>query len=85
MIGAGIRKVVAATEDPNPLVRGTGFQRLREAGIEVEIDAAYTHRASQLNEAYNHFMRTGRPLVTLKAALTLDGKIAAPDNRVEHP
>jgi diaminohydroxyphosphoribosylaminopyrimidine deaminase/5-amino-6-(5-phosphoribosylamino)uracil reductase len=80
IIAAGIRKVVAPIEDANPEVHGRGFSRLREAGVEVEIDAQGAARASQLNEAFLHFMRTGRTLVTLKAALTLDGKIAAPDN-----
>jgi diaminohydroxyphosphoribosylaminopyrimidine deaminase/5-amino-6-(5-phosphoribosylamino)uracil reductase len=80
ILAAGIRKVVAPIEDPNPQVRGNGFAFLRQAGIEVEIDAAYAHRATQLNEPFIHFMRTGRPLVTLKAAVTLDGKIAAPED-----
>jgi len=73
-------RVVAAMEDPNPLVSGQGFARLRDAGIAVEIASEYTGEASQLNEAFIHSMRTGRPLVTLKAALTLDGKIAAPED-----
>lgn len=80
IIAAGIRKVVAAAEDPNPQVRGRGFAQLRAKGIEVEITTEYAARAAALNEAFIHFMRTGRPLVTLKAALTLDGKIAAPDD-----
>ncbi len=80
IVAAGIRKVVAPMEDPHPEVRGRGFARLRQAGVEVEIDASYAHRATQLNEAFVHFMRIGRPLVTLKAALTLDGKIAAPED-----
>ena len=67
-------------EDPNPLVRGRGFARLRAAGVEVEIDTRYAARATELNDAFVHFMRTGRPLVTLKAAVTLDGKIAAPED-----
>src|SRR5262245_35916304 len=78
VIAAGVRRVVAAMKDPNPLVSGRGFARLREAGIEVEIADELRTEAEQLNEAFAHFMRTGRPLVTLKAALTLDGKIAAP-------
>ena len=77
---AGIRKVVAPLQDPNPQVSGAGFHLLRAAGIEVEIDTAYAARATQINEAFIHFMRTGRPLVTVKAAVTLDGKIAAPED-----
>jgi len=77
---AGIKKVVAAMQDPNPRVQGSGFRLLKNAGIEVEIDSRYTARATQLNEAFTHFMRTGRPLVVLKAAVTLDGKIGAPDD-----
>jgi diaminohydroxyphosphoribosylaminopyrimidine deaminase / 5-amino-6-(5-phosphoribosylamino)uracil reductase len=80
IIAAGIKKVVAAMEDPNPRVHGSGFSVLQKAGIEVEIDSTYTARAVQLNEAFVHYMRTGRPLVVLKAALTLDGKIGAPDD-----
>lgn len=80
ILAAGIRKVVAAMEDPNPLVRGEGIRRLRSAGVEVEVASEYTREAEKLNEAFVHFMRTGRPLVTLKAAVTLDGKIAAPDD-----
>ncbi len=82
LIAAGVARVVAAMPDPNPLVAGKGFERLRAAGVAVEIDSEFTAEAEKLNEPFVHFMRTGRPLVTLKAALTLDGKIAAPeDNR----
>jgi len=80
IVAAGIKKVVAAMQDPNPQVRGSGFRLLEKAGVEVEIDFSYTARATQLNEAFSHFMRTGRPLVVLKAAVTLDGKIGAPDD-----
>ena len=80
IIAAGIRKVVAPIEDPNPKVRGSGFFKLRAAGIEVEIDSEAAARATALNEPFLHFMRTGRTLVTLKAAVTLDGKIAAPED-----
>jgi diaminohydroxyphosphoribosylaminopyrimidine deaminase/5-amino-6-(5-phosphoribosylamino)uracil reductase len=82
VISSGIAQVVAPIEDPNPLVAGKGFARLRSAGMKVHIDDEYAAAARKLNEAYIHYMRTGRPLVTLKAAVTLDGKIAAPeDNR----
>ena len=80
IVAAGIKKVVVAMQDPNPQVCGSGFRLLKNAGIEVEIDSRYTARATQLNEAFTHFMRTGRPLVVLKAAVTLDGKIGAPDD-----
>ncbi len=80
VIQAGVARVVAAAEDPNPQVRGDGFRKLREAGIEVEIAGEFTAEAEKLNEAFFHFMRTGRPLVTLKTAITLDGKISAPDD-----
>ena len=80
LIEAGVKRVVAAMQDPNPLVGGDGFRRLRDAGIEVELAGEFTVEAEKLNEDFVHFMRTGRPLVTLKAALTLDGKIAAPDD-----
>jgi diaminohydroxyphosphoribosylaminopyrimidine deaminase/5-amino-6-(5-phosphoribosylamino)uracil reductase len=80
IVDAGIARVVAAMQDPNPLVSGQGFARLRNAGIEVELASNFTAEAEQLNEAFVHFMRTGRPLVTVKAALTLDGKIAAPQD-----
>jgi diaminohydroxyphosphoribosylaminopyrimidine deaminase/5-amino-6-(5-phosphoribosylamino)uracil reductase len=80
LIAAGVKHVVAAMTDPNPLVAGNGFSRLREAGITVETDMQAGGDAEKLNEAYTHFMRTGLPLVMLKAALTLDGKIAAPED-----
>jgi diaminohydroxyphosphoribosylaminopyrimidine deaminase/5-amino-6-(5-phosphoribosylamino)uracil reductase len=78
LIAAGVRRVIAAAQDPNPVVSGEGFRKLREAGVEVQI--APSLEADRLNEAFFHFMRTKRPLVTLKTALTLDGKIAAPDD-----
>jgi len=80
LIGAGIAKVVAAMADPNPLVSGQGFARLREAGIEIELAPEFAAEAEKLNEPFVHFMRAARPLVTLKAAITLDGKISAPDD-----
>jgi diaminohydroxyphosphoribosylaminopyrimidine deaminase / 5-amino-6-(5-phosphoribosylamino)uracil reductase len=80
LVDAGVTRVIAAMEDPNPQVSGQGFRRLHEAGIAVEIASEYTGEAARLNEAFIHSMRTGLPLVTLKAALTLDGKIAAPED-----
>lgn len=82
LINAGVTRVIAAMQDPNPQVAGQGIQKLREAGIEVQIDESLTAEAEHLNEPFVHAMKTGRPLVTMKAAVTLDGKIAAPeDNR----
>ncbi|MGA2186226.1 MAG: bifunctional diaminohydroxyphosphoribosylaminopyrimidine deaminase/5-amino-6-(5-phosphoribosylamino)uracil reductase RibD [Bryobacteraceae bacterium] len=80
VIAAGIARVFVAMRDPNPLVAGEGIQRLEAAGIPVEIAAEYTVEAEQLNEAFTFAMRNGRPLVTLKSAVTLDGKIAAPED-----
>lgn len=78
LIEAGVRRVVCAMEDPNPVVAGSGFSALRAAGITVELLEDFRAEAEKLNEPFVHFMRTGRPLVLLKAAVTLDGKIAAP-------
>jgi diaminohydroxyphosphoribosylaminopyrimidine deaminase/5-amino-6-(5-phosphoribosylamino)uracil reductase len=80
LIEAGVARVVAALEDPNPLVAGDGLRQLRAAGIQADIATAFSAEAEKLNEAFVHFMRTRLPLVTLKTALTLDGKIAAPDD-----
>ena len=80
LIDAGVARVVAAMEDPNPVVSGRGFAKLRNAGIDVEVDLEARAPAEKLNEAFVFFMRTGLPLVTLKSALTLDGKIAAPQD-----
>jgi diaminohydroxyphosphoribosylaminopyrimidine deaminase / 5-amino-6-(5-phosphoribosylamino)uracil reductase len=82
VLEAGITRVVASMQDPNPVVSGRGFEQLRAAGVEVELDPSSTPLAERLNEPFIHFMKTGRPLVTLKAALTLDGKIAAPQDNV---
>jgi diaminohydroxyphosphoribosylaminopyrimidine deaminase/5-amino-6-(5-phosphoribosylamino)uracil reductase len=80
LIHAGIKKVVAAIGDPNKLVAGEGFAKLRAAGIDIEMATDFAAEAEKLNEPFLHFMRKGRPLVTLKAAITLDGKISAPDD-----
>jgi diaminohydroxyphosphoribosylaminopyrimidine deaminase/5-amino-6-(5-phosphoribosylamino)uracil reductase len=75
LIKAGIKRVIAPIEDPNPKVSGRGFAHLRDAGVEV-CTGLLADEAARLNEAYIHFMRTGRPFVHLKLALSLDGKIA---------
>lgn len=80
ILAAGIRRVISITADPNPQVAGQGFARLRAAGVEVILAGGFASEATELNRAFFHFMRTGLPLVTLKAALTLDGKIAAPED-----
>jgi diaminohydroxyphosphoribosylaminopyrimidine deaminase/5-amino-6-(5-phosphoribosylamino)uracil reductase len=80
LIAAGVARVVYASHDPNPEVSGEGLRRMRAAGIVVEHDEANEHEAVKLNEPFFHFMRTRRPLVTLKCAMTLDGKIAAPED-----
>jgi diaminohydroxyphosphoribosylaminopyrimidine deaminase/5-amino-6-(5-phosphoribosylamino)uracil reductase len=78
LIAAGISKVVAGMQDPNPLVSGDGFRKLRAAGVEIDLQASPA--AAKLNEPFSHYIRHRKPLVTLKTALTLDGKIAAPDD-----
>ena len=76
IIAAGIRRVVAAMEDPFPLVRGRGFAMLREHGITVETGVE-REAALRLNQPFLTSVRDGRPFVTLKAATSLDGRIAA--------
>jgi diaminohydroxyphosphoribosylaminopyrimidine deaminase/5-amino-6-(5-phosphoribosylamino)uracil reductase len=77
LIKAGIHRVVASMADPNPKVSGRGFEQLRAAGLHVEV-GRMEEQARRLNEAFARYMRHGTPLVTLKAAMTLDGKIAPP-------
>jgi diaminohydroxyphosphoribosylaminopyrimidine deaminase / 5-amino-6-(5-phosphoribosylamino)uracil reductase len=76
IIAAGITRVVAAMEDPNPAVAGRGFDELRQAGIEVSLHEAAGAQAREINESFAKWIRTGLPFVTLKSALTLDGQIA---------
>ena len=81
VLEAGIARVVCASRDRNPNIDGAGLDALRQAGVEVfEASGEVARQAERLNQAFFHFARTGRPLVTLKTALTLDGKIAAPDD-----
>jgi diaminohydroxyphosphoribosylaminopyrimidine deaminase/5-amino-6-(5-phosphoribosylamino)uracil reductase len=77
LISAGIHRIVASMVDPNPKVSGLGFEKLRAAGVHVEV-GRLEEQARRLNEAFARYIRHGTPLVTLKAAMTLDGKIAPP-------
>jgi diaminohydroxyphosphoribosylaminopyrimidine deaminase / 5-amino-6-(5-phosphoribosylamino)uracil reductase len=77
LIAAGIHRVVASMPDPNPKVSGRGFEQLRAAGVHVVV-GRLEDQARRLNEAFARYVRHGTPLVTLKAAMTLDGKIAPP-------
>ncbi|MBA2537067.1 MAG: bifunctional diaminohydroxyphosphoribosylaminopyrimidine deaminase/5-amino-6-(5-phosphoribosylamino)uracil reductase RibD [Actinobacteria bacterium] len=78
IVEAGVERVVAAADDPYPLVNGRGFARLREAGVEVEIaEGDLAERARRQNEAFRTWARLSRPFVTYKAAMTLDGRLAA--------
>lgn len=72
----GVAKVFFSIRDPNPLVSGRGAAILRDAGVEV-IEGLLAGEAARLNEAFLKFIATGLPFVTLKAAMTMDGKIAA--------
>jgi len=75
IIAAGIRKVVVAMTDPNPLVAGKGIARLRQAGTEV-VTGVLAAEAARLNEVFIKYITAGLPFVVLKAAVSLDGKIA---------
>ena len=75
IIDAGVRKVVAAMEDPNPLVCGKGFKKLEEAGVKVKT-GVLEEKARLLNEVFIKHITTGRPFVIVKSAVTADGKIA---------
>jgi diaminohydroxyphosphoribosylaminopyrimidine deaminase / 5-amino-6-(5-phosphoribosylamino)uracil reductase len=83
IIAARIAHVVAATEDPNPLVAGGGFRRLRQAGIRVTVGVG-ADAALRLNRAFMTAMRSGRPWIILKAGVSADGMIAsAPGARTQ--
>jgi len=75
LINAGIRRVVCPIEDPNPLVSGKGFDRLRQAGIEV-LTGILAVEASKLNEKFICWHKKQRPFVHLKLAMSLDGRIS---------
>lgn len=75
LIESDLKRVVVAMQDPNPSVSGRGINLLRRAGMRVSVGCLRS-KAEQLNETYCHWIMTGRPHVFLKAAMTLDGKIA---------
>ncbi len=75
LINAGITRVVAPIEDPNPLVSGRGFDRLRDAGIEV-VTGILAEEAARLNEKFLCWHKKKRPFVHLKLAMSLDGRIS---------
>jgi diaminohydroxyphosphoribosylaminopyrimidine deaminase/5-amino-6-(5-phosphoribosylamino)uracil reductase len=79
LVAAGIARVVAGVGDPNPKVDGGGFERLREAGVEVEVADSWEARVQ--NEAWRVWISLGRPFVTYKVAMTLDGRVAVPGSR----
>ena len=79
VVAAGLTRVVVGARDPNPVVDGRGIERIRAAGIEVEVldDLA----ARRQNEAWRVWKSLGRPFVTYKAAITLDGRVSVPGRR----
>ena len=76
IVQAGLKKVVIATLDPNPVVSGNGVKILKDAGIEVIIGIR-EEESRRMNEVFNKFIVEKKPFVTLKAGITLDGKIAS--------
>lgn len=84
VIAAGIQRVVAGMADPNPLVAGKGLERLRKAGIQVELGLLQAE-ARKLNEEFARYIMGRRPLITLKSGMTLDGKIAPPPGESSNP
>lgn len=75
IIKSGIKRVVVASVDPNPKVAGQGIKKLQDAGIEVEV-GLLKEKADELNEVFFHYIQSKTPYVTLKSAISLDGKIA---------
>ena len=75
VLGAGLARIVVSAADPNPVVRGRGIRRLEEAGLDVSV-GLLAERNAAINEAYAKYIVRKIPFVTLKAALTFDGKIA---------
>jgi len=84
IVAAGVKRVFVAMRDPNPIVHGRGVAQLRAAGIEVE-EGLFQAEARKLNEAFAKYIRRKVPFVTLKTAMTLDGKIAPPPGEPPEP
>ncbi len=84
LIAAGVARVVTAVRDPNPQVSGRGLDRLQAAGVSLTIGVKEA-AARRINEAFAKFIRTHRPFVTLKAGITLDGRIAPPASKNHIP
>jgi diaminohydroxyphosphoribosylaminopyrimidine deaminase / 5-amino-6-(5-phosphoribosylamino)uracil reductase len=80
LVRSGVARVVVGMRDPNPRVAGKGIAQLRRAGIEVR-EGVCADECRELNEAFTTFITTGFPLVTLKVAQSIDGKILSPVNR----
>jgi diaminohydroxyphosphoribosylaminopyrimidine deaminase/5-amino-6-(5-phosphoribosylamino)uracil reductase len=79
LVAAGVVRCVVATLDPNPVVSGSGLAKLRAAGVVVEVaEGAIAWSARRLNDAFACWIKTRRPFVTLKAAVSVDGMIAPP-------
>jgi len=82
IVGAGVARVVVGAPDPNPKTDGQGFARLRQSGMDVELlDGEPARRARRQNEAWRTWIAAGRPFVTYKAAVTLDGRVVVPESR----
>ena len=75
ILASGVRRVIIAARDPNPQVTGGGAEFLAARGVEVDV-GLLAAEARRLNEAWLHYVNTGRPWVIAKAACSLDGKIA---------
>jgi diaminohydroxyphosphoribosylaminopyrimidine deaminase/5-amino-6-(5-phosphoribosylamino)uracil reductase len=82
ILDAGVARVVAGSADPNPKTDGRGFERLRARGVEVELlEGGLATAARRQNEAWRTWISLGRPFVTYKVAVTLDGRVTVPGSR----
>jgi diaminohydroxyphosphoribosylaminopyrimidine deaminase/5-amino-6-(5-phosphoribosylamino)uracil reductase len=82
LVAAGVVRVVAAVDDPDPRTNGAGLERLRAAGVTVELAGGELEWLARVqNEAFRVWVARGRPFVTYKAAITLDGRVTVPGSR----